>query len=301
MNLAVKLPGQARRGHDGSVQPRVTSAEQPARARQASALGVLLLAMMAAAAWAGVVAIAGPMTAITGAMGLSAGVFAAVWTLMMAAMMLPSISPAGARYAQAMRGRAAAGVTGLAIGYLAVWAAASVPGYGLARLAGWLGASHPSAARVLAVAVFAGCGLYQLSGPKRRCLERCRGSLDLLPHEGTRPRWTADLRAGARLGKYCVGSSVGLMLILFVAGLMNLAAMAGLAVVILAEKAWVRGQVARRVVGAAALALALAVVWLPWLAPGLRAAPAMHPMKTASAMVNRADGAVRSAVPARAA
>jgi len=208
-----------------------------------------------------------------GTMGLSVGLFVAVWTLMMAAMMLPSLVPAAARYARAREGRAAAAAAGLAVGYLAVWAAAGLPGYGLAWLAGWLGGAHPGAARVLAVAFFAGCGLYQLSGPKRHCLERCRDAVDLWP-PGGRPVWTADLRAGARLGGYCLGSSAGLVLILVAVGLMNVAAMIGLAALILVEKAWAGGQAARRVAGAAALALALAAIWLPWLAPGLDVAAA---------------------------
>ena len=35
------------------------------------------------------------------------------------------------------------------------------------------------------------------------------------------------------------------------------------------------GPAGRRVAGAAALALAVAAIWLPWLAPGLHAAPQM--------------------------
>jgi hypothetical protein len=35
------------------------------------------------------------------------------------------------------------------------------------------------------------------------------------------------------------------------------------------------GTAAGRLAGAAALALAIAVIWFPWLAPGLHAAPPM--------------------------
>ena len=48
-----------------------------------------------------------------------------------------------------------------------------------------------------------------------------------------------------------------------------------LAVLVLIEKVWARGPVAGRLAGAAALALAVATIWLPWLAPGLHAAPTM--------------------------
>jgi predicted metal-binding membrane protein len=59
---------------------------------------------------------------------------------------------------------------------------------------------------------------------------------------------------------------------------MNVAAMVGLAALVLAEKAWIRGPAAGRLAGVAALALAVATIWLPWLAPGLHAAPPMPMM-----------------------
>jgi hypothetical protein len=52
-------------------------------------------------------------------------------------------------------------------------------------------------------------------------------------------------------------------------GVMNLAAMVVLAAVVLAEKLWVHGELLARIVGIAALALAVAVIWVPALAPGL--------------------------------
>jgi predicted metal-binding membrane protein len=65
------------------------------------------------------------------------------------------------------------------------------------------------------------------------------------------------------------------MVILIAVGVMNVVAMIGLAALVLVEKAWRRGPAAARVAGAAVLALAVATIWLPWLAPGLHAAPPM--------------------------
>jgi hypothetical protein len=45
---------------------------------------------------------------------------------------------------------------------------------------------------------------------------------------------------------------------------------------VLIEKTWTRGVGFGRLAGAAALALAVATIWLPWLAPGLH--PAMQMM-----------------------
>jgi predicted metal-binding membrane protein len=162
------------------------------------------------------------------------------------------------------------------VGYLAVWAAAGVPAYGLAWLAGWLAGMHHSAAHVLAVAVFAVAGVYQLSSLKDRCLAHCRSPLGLLLHYGSYHGRFRDLRVGIHHGGYCLGCCWGLMVILIAVGVMNVAAMVGLAALVLIEKAWRWGPAAGRLAGAAALALAVAAIWLPWLAPGLQAAPPMN-------------------------
>jgi predicted metal-binding membrane protein len=231
--------------------------------------GLLLLA--AAGAWTGTVLLARGMAGMTGTMGLNLAVFVPVWTLMMAAMMLPSVAPAAAGYARSVSGRRTVRIASLAVGYLAVWAAAGVPAFGLAWLAGWLTGRHPGAAHVFAVVTFAACGVYQLSAPKDRCLTHCRAALAV----SRPPGWTRDLATGVRHGAYCLGCCWALMLILIAVGVMNVAAMVGLAVLVLIEKTWGRGPLAGRGAGVAALGLAVALVWLPWLAPGLHAAPMM--------------------------
>ena len=65
------------------------------------------------------------------------------------------------------------------------------------------------------------------------------------------------------------------MALFVVLGVMNVAAMVVLAVVVLVEKLWEHGEVLSRAVGVAALALAVAVVWVPALAPELHSAGQM--------------------------
>ena len=178
---------------------------------------------------------------MTGTMGLGLAAFVPVWTLMMAAMMLPSVTPTATLYAKTVQRNRAVRITGLVAGYLAVWAVAGLPAYGLARLTGWLGGTHPSAAHVLAVAVFAVCGIYQLSSLKDRCLAHCRSPLGLLLHYGSYQGRLRDLRVGAHHGGYCLGCCWALMVILIAVGVMNVAAMIGLAAVVLIEKVSPRG------------------------------------------------------------
>jgi len=233
------------------------------------------LLILAAGAWAATVALARGMAGMTGTMGLGLAAFVPVWTLMMAAMMLPAVSPTASLYARTIQGRRPARIAGLVAGYLAVWAAAGLPAYGLAWLAGWLTGKHPSAAHVMAVAVFAVCGIYQLSPLKDRCLAHCRSPLGLLLHYGSYRGRSRDLRVGVHHGGYCLGCCWGLMVLLIALGLMNVIAMVGLAALVLIEKLWRWGPAAGRLAGAVALAFAVAVIWLPWLAPGLHAAPQM--------------------------
>ena len=160
------------------------------------------------------------------------------------------------------------------IGYLAVWAAVGVPAYGLAWFAGWLPGKHPTAAHLLAVAIFAACGVYQLSSLKDRCLTHCRSPLGLLMHYGSYRGRFRSLRVGVHHGAYCLGCCWALMAVLIAVGVMNVPAMVGLAAFMLTEKIW-RGAGRGRLAGIAALALAVATIWLPGLAPGLHAVPPM--------------------------
>jgi predicted metal-binding membrane protein len=246
----------------------------PSRPGQATREAGLLL-IVAAGAWAGTVLLARGMAGMSGTMGLGLAAFVLVWTLMMAAMMLPSVTPLASLYARTVQSNRMVRIAGLVAGYLAVWALAGLPAFGLAWLAGWMTGKHPGVAHVLAVAVFAACGVYQLSRLKDRCLAHCRSPIALLLHYGSYRGRSRDLRTGAHHGAYCLGCCGALMVILVAVGVMNVAAMVGLAAVVLVEKTWRWGVVAGRVFGVAALGLAVAIIWLPWLAPGLHAAPSM--------------------------
>ena len=232
-----------------------------------------LLLIVTAGAWAATIALARGMAGMTGTMGLGLALFVPMWTLMMAAMMLPSVTPLATLYARANPGTLRTG--GLVLGYLAVWAAAGLPAFVLAWLAGWLTGRHPGGAHAAAVAVFAVAGAYQLTSLKDRCLARCRSPFALLLHYGSYRGRLRGLRVGAHHGGFCLGCCWALMVILVAVGVMNVAAMVGLAALVLVEKTWARGPVAGRLVGVALLALAVATIWLSWLAPGLHAAPMM--------------------------
>jgi predicted metal-binding membrane protein len=229
-----------------------------------------LILVAAAGAWAGVAVVARHMGSMSGTMGLGVGGFVAVWALMMAAMMLPSVTPFASLYSRTLQDRHSRRLAVFACGYLIVWALAALPAYGLAWLAGRLVDGHAAAATVLAVAIFAGCGVYQLTPLKDWCLARCRSPLGLVLKLGGYRGRTRDLRVGLYHGVFCLACCWGLMALLVAFGLMNVIAMVVLAGAVLTEKTWVWGPRLSRVLGIAALGLAVAVVFVPGLAPGLQ-------------------------------
>jgi predicted metal-binding membrane protein len=230
---------------------------------------VSLLLIAAAGAWIGVVAVARHMGQMPGTMGLAIGAFAAVWVLMMAAMMLPSVTPFASLYTRTFTANRGARLATFISGYIIVWALAAIPAYGLAWLVDRV-TIHPTAATALAVIIFAACGLYQLTPLKDRCLARCRSPLAFALKFGSYRGRTRDLRAGLYHGAFCLGCCWALMALLIAFGLMNLAAMIVLAGVVLVEKISPWGTRFSWVLGVAALVLAVVVIFEPGLAPGLQ-------------------------------
>jgi len=230
-----------------------------------------LLLLGAAGAWVGVVVVARQMGPMPGTMGLGIGPFTAIWALMMAAMMLPSVTPFASLYTRSFTDNGGLRLATLALGYLLVWSLAALPAYGLAWLADRLLAGHPSGATALAVAIFAMCGIYQLTPLKDRCLARCRSPLGFVLKFGSYRGRSRDLRVGLYHGAFCLACCWGLMVLLVAFGLMNLAAMIVLAAIVLMEKTSPWGAPFSRALGVAALVLALLVIFQPGLAPGLHA------------------------------
>jgi predicted metal-binding membrane protein len=138
----------------------------------------------------------------------SFGFFVAVWVSMMAAMMLPGAVPAAARFVRTSGGALA--VPLFAASYLAVWTLVGLAVYAVYR---------PHGAAVASVLTIA-AGLYELTPLKRHCRRRCRESV----------------RSGFEFGLNCVGSSIGLMVVLLALGAMSITWMAVVAVVVLAQK-----------------------------------------------------------------
>jgi predicted metal-binding membrane protein len=255
-------------------------------ARRAKARGWVVwggLFAVAALAWAITISQARTMGNGIGTMGLAFGPFLVFWTVMMAAMMLPSVAPFASLYLRTIRATGSSWVeaprgSALVAGYLLVWAAFGVFVFVMALAGGRLADAHPSQAPWVAAGLLVAAGIYQLTPLKDRCLRHCRSPLGFLMLLANFRGRTKDLRVGLYHGAYCVGCCWGMMLVLIVVGVMNIAWMAGLAAVILVEKTWRHGKAVGIVFGVALIVLALFVPWHPSLVPGLHAVRDMGSM-----------------------
>ena len=210
-------------------------------ARKATTVAAVTTLGLAAASW--LVAVR-QMSEIDmgGGTGLgSFGVFVALWVSMMAAMMLPGAVPAVVGYAVAI-GRVRA--VPLFIGsYLAVWTLVGVAVYALHRPHG----SLATAAVVIAA------GVYELTPLKQHFRRRCRESL----------------RSGFEFGLYCVGSSIGLMLLLVALGVMSVTWMSVIAVLVLSQKLLPPKAAIDMALALAIIGLGILIVLAPSSVPGL--------------------------------
>jgi predicted metal-binding membrane protein len=103
-------------------------------------------------------------------------------------------------------------------------------------------------------------GAYQFTRWKEKCQRGCRSPLSfLMTHDFGTGLYPA-MRTGVTHGLYCLGCCWALMAVLFVVGLMNLAWMAVISVVFLAEKTWEHGVGLSKVVGVAVLVLGVVVL-----------------------------------------
>jgi predicted metal-binding membrane protein len=171
----------------------------------------------------------------------SFGSFLALWVLMMGAMMLPGATPAVLRHAHAS-GRVLA-VPSFAGSYLAVWTLVGVVVYALYRPHGTL----------IAGAIAIAAGVYELTPLKRHFRRLCRESV----------------RSGFEFGRYCVGSSIGLMLMLVALGVMSVTWMSVIAVLVLAQKLLPLKAAIDVPLALAIVGLGILIVLAPSSVPGL--------------------------------
>ena len=167
--------------------------------------------------------------------------FLGIWVTMMAAMMLPGATVAISR--RARDSGVVRAVAPFAAAYVAVWTAVGVLVYALYR---------PHGTLVAGIVVIA-AGVYELTPVKRRCRTRCRQRVE----------------SGFGFGLDCVGSSIGLMAVLVVVGVMSIAWMSTITIVLIVQKLLPARIALDLPIALAILALGLLIVISPSSVPGL--------------------------------
>jgi predicted metal-binding membrane protein len=223
----------------GSEEPNPKTGG-PTATTTAALVGTLALA---AAAWVVTVRQMNEMDMSVATTLGSFALFLALWVSMMAAMMLPGASPAVVRRVRA--GGRIRDVPLFVASYLAVWTLVGIGVYALYRPYG----------TYIAGAVAIAAGVYELTPLKRHFRRRCLESVS----------------SGFGFGLSCVGSSIGLMLMLVALGVMSLAWMAVIAVLVLAQKLLPPRAAIDVPVGLAIVGLGVVLVFLPSWVPGLMA------------------------------
>lgn len=250
-----------------------TSVSYPLPRERNLILGSLLV--LAAAAWALLIWRAGVMDEdMSLTMGMAAPLFIAIWIAMMVAIMFPTAAPMILTFARVHGQRRQQGrpfvPTWLFTGsYILIWSATGIIAYGLAvsgdylaEQSGWI---MDNAARI-GGGVLIAAGIYQLTPLKSMCLSRCRSPMSFIL-TSWREGYAGSFRMGAEHAVYCLGCCWMLFVILFPLGMMNVAAMAVIALLIFAEKSTPLGRQAAAVAAVGLVAYGVLVIAVPDLLP----------------------------------
>jgi predicted metal-binding membrane protein len=198
----------------------------------APALIALAFLILAALAW--VLTIAGSRSMDDMTIGLGpVGPFVAGWTVMIAAMMLPTATPLVFEFARSSERRRGWQVAAALLGvtYLGVWLAFGVVCYALYNA---VGMPWPNQG-LLGGAALVIAGLYALTPVKRASEARCR---ELCALHGPLPfnLMRSAVIVGARYGLSCLGCSAGLMVAIVLIGMSNVIWMIVLTAVVVVYK-----------------------------------------------------------------
>ena len=179
-----------------------------------------------------------------------------MWTVMMVAMMLPSVTPAVLLVAALSRKNRPnsspfSATTWFLFGYIAVWTLFSaVAAFGQVLLHNFslLNADMAAATPLVGGGFLILAGVFQFSSWKNACLQHCRSPLAFMMTQW-RPGDFGAFMMGIIHGSYCTACCWALMLLMFVAGVMNVSCFLALTGFVLVEKMQRRGMLVARAAG----------------------------------------------------
>ena len=189
--------------------------------------------------------------------------FVGMWTVMMVAMMLPSLTPSLLQFRDSLGrhlspARAGSLTATVGVAYFAIWAALGVVVFPLGVALANVSMREPRVAGLVPSvvgAVIVAAGFLQCTRWKAQHLHRCRDATYTIvrAHDGTRTAW----RHGSWLGLHCVQSCAGLTVVALCLGVMDLRVMAAAAAAVTVERLAPNGVRMARVVGLVMVAVGL--------------------------------------------
>ncbi|HEX6049162.1 MAG TPA: DUF2182 domain-containing protein [Gemmatimonadaceae bacterium] len=167
--------------------------------------------------------------------------FTGMWLVMMAAMMLPSLTPSLLRYRESVGAKGAGRIGCLTAlvgaGCVAVWAAVGLLVFPFGVALADVTMREPEVSRTVPIVIGAtvlAAGALQHTRWKARQLAVCRGAPG--PHLTTRLGTAGAWSHGLHLGLACVQSCAGLMAVALSLGIMDLRVMAAVTATITVER-----------------------------------------------------------------
>jgi predicted metal-binding membrane protein len=191
-----------------------------------------------------------------------------MWFIMMVAMMTASVAPLILLFAMVNRQKQQQNpfvpTVYLLAGYFAIWAmfslGATVLQWALQQAA-WLNPDMKITYRTLGGVILLIAGLFQFSPFKQQCLYYCQSPIDFI-HKKWKNGKKGAFQMGMANGLYCLGCCWILMVVLFVAGIMNLLWIALIGLFVLVEKLVRKGRLISYAAGAVLVLYGLYTLFL---------------------------------------
>lgn len=192
-----------------------------------------------------------------------------MWAVMMGAMMLPSAIPMLVIYRRVSSKKdpeCPMAHQWFLAAYLVSWASFSAAAAGVQwgfQRADVLTQMLKIDGSLVGGTLLVAAGIFQLSPLKSACLHKCRTAIGFLLTNWQTGRAGA-FRMGLKHGQHCIGCCWALMIVLFVAGVMNLAAIAVVSGIVAIEKLAPRDKLIAKIGGILMIFWGLWLMSMPW-------------------------------------
>lgn len=200
--------------------------------------------------------------------------FLIMWTIMMIAMMFPSLFPMVASFRSVynlrkIKGKSIVPIWVFLCGYILVWILFGLFAYISVIMVIWIVEKYPQIQNYTSLAIgilFIVVGIYQVTRFKHACLTKCRSPMEFI-RTSWREGYKGALIMGFEHGLYCLGCCWLLFLLMFPLGFMNITAMGILTLVVFAEKTLYIGHELTKFFAIILISMGIVIIIFPNIVP----------------------------------